>query len=313
MPSSPGSARLAFSAPHMMETFLNRDQAAACCSCADSVARSHSILTLHNFATAEEVAVLKAEALAAAHARDQADANSDESARRTEQLICEMRAAYIKAGQPWRTRTAVPSGSDAATHRLQVEMTLAGPGQALCDALLLRALSQIDEQLVQDLFGDCTTSSPGTVAKNPQLTFSTNEPAINVYFRGDSFKVHEDKHALTVLVPLSSADSEFEGGGTAFWSHADARPAKYDLGPPTMVLRPPAGAALLWGGNVTHAGLPVQSGQRCVFVASFSPKESPAAAAAKRTATEGQASPTSRASAASSASHRRMAEILSGR
>ena len=37
-----------------------------------------------------------------------------------------------------------------------------------------------------------------------------------------------------------------------------------------MVLAPPAGTALLFGGDVTHAGQPVAAGQRAVFVASFS-------------------------------------------
>ena len=82
---------------------------------------------------------------------------------------------------------------------------------------------------------------------------------------------------MTVLVPLSGG-ADFEGGGTAFWSALDTessrRPggSRADLPAPTMVLRPPAGAALLFGGDVTHAGVPVQSGQRCIFVASFSPK-----------------------------------------
>ena len=35
---------------------------------------------------------------------------------------------------------------------------------------------------------------------------------------------------------------------------------------------PPAGTALLFGGHVTHAGMPVTAGERAVFVASFSPR-----------------------------------------
>ena len=41
-------------------------------------------------------------------------------------------------------------------------------------------------------------------------------------------------------------------------------------GPPTAVLRPPLGTAILFGGDVTHAGLPVEAGTRAVLVASFS-------------------------------------------
>ena len=38
------------------------------------------------------------------------------------------------------------------------------------------------------------------------------------------------------------------------------------------MLQPPAGTALLFGGEVTHGALPVTSGERIVFVASFTPK-----------------------------------------
>ena len=302
----------------MAETFLNKDAAAACSSCAESFARGHSILTLRHLASAEEVAVLKAEAIGAAHAR-MVEASSEASVRELERRIVAMRAAYIKADQPWRTSTPLVShgGAAASRHRMQIEHSLTAPGQALCDALLLRALSLLEAQLVHDLFGDCTTDSD-TCVHNPQLAFSTNEPAINVYNSGGHFKPHEDNHALTILLPLSAASADFEGGGTAFWSTRDAGPGgsinARTMGAPTMVLRPPAGAALLWGGacthgmrtmyaacalcyvlpcicpgsvttavcypgyhpsgSVTHAGLPVKSGQRCVLVASFSPRTS---------------------------------------
>ena len=92
-----------------------------------------------------------------------------------------------------------------------------------------------------------------------------------------------------MLLPLTSAeeddDSEegrasfgFTGGGTACWSTADRGPerSRADSGAaPTFTLTPAAGTALLWGGDVTHAGLPVTSGVRTVFVASFSPHAVP--------------------------------------
>ena len=243
----------------MAETFLNKDAAAACSSCAESFARGHSILTLRHLASAEEVAVLKAEAIGAAHER-MVEASSEASVRELERRIVAMRAAYIKADQPWRTSTPLVShgGAAASRHRMQIEHSLTAPGQALCDALLLRALSLLEAQLVHDLFGDCTTDSD-TCVHNPQLAFSTNEPAINVYNSGGHFKPHEDNHALTILVPLSAASADFEGGGTAFWSTRDAGPGgsinARTMGAPTMVLRPPAGAALLWGGACTD-GMP---------------------------------------------------------
>lgn len=42
--------------------------------------------------------------------------------------------------------------------------------------------------------------------------------------------------------------------------------------PPQHVLKPPAGTAILFGGDVTHAGLPVLEGTRHLFVMSFSLK-----------------------------------------
>ena len=91
--------------------------------------------------------------------------------------------------------------------------------------------------------------------------------------------------ALTFLLPLTCPTRSFSGGGTGFWSaaaeargggrgeadmlddnKANARPD----GPPTAILRPPLGTAILFGGDVTHAGMPVEAGTRAVLVASFS-------------------------------------------
>jgi len=99
------------------------------------------------------------------------------------------------------------------------------------------------------------------------FSFSGHEPAINVYTAGGQFEPHEDKHMLTVLVPLSSLDA-FEGGGTGFWSE-DAPRVGGPGGAPSLELRPEPGTALLWTGQVTHAGLPVLAGKRHVFVCSF--------------------------------------------
>jgi hypothetical protein len=90
--------------------------------------------------------------------------------------------------------------------------------------------------------------------------------------RGGEFYAHQDHQALTVLVPLSEPHS-FEGGGTGFWAAAPdaaSREAADRHAPPTLVLKPPAGDALLFAGSVTHAGMPVRAGERIVLVASFS-------------------------------------------
>ena len=57
--------------------------------------------------------------------------------------------------------------------------------------------------------------------------------------------------------------------GTGFWAQGSLG---HRVEAPATVLRPPAGTALLFGGHVTHAGMPVTAGERAVFVASFSPR-----------------------------------------
>ena len=71
---------------------------------------------------------------------------------------------------------------------------------------------------------------------------------------------------------LDAMIADFEGGGTAFWRPEHYSDARRGRAEPAIVLKPAAGAALLFGGEVTHAGKPVHRGTRCVFVASFSPK-----------------------------------------
>jgi len=121
-----------------------------------------------------------------------------------------------------------------------------------------------------------------------ELEWSEGEPAINVYTAGGGFGAHKDHMALTFILPLTCPTRGFSGGGTGFWSaeaeargsygggrdeaemlddnKANARPD----GPPTAILRPPLGTAILFGGDVTHAGMPVEDGTRAVLVASFS-------------------------------------------
>ena len=83
-------------------------------------------------------------------------------------------------------------------------------------------------------------------------------------------RAHDMPPQHTIRSPLPHAS-----GGTAFWSERDAgsqRSRAEAGGAPTLVLVPPAGSALVFGGTVTHAGIPVITGRRLVFVASFSPK-----------------------------------------
>ena len=101
-----------------------------------------------------------------------------------------------------------------------------------------------------------------------KLIWASREPAVNVYGPGGEFKPHTDGHALTVLVPLNSPH-HFTGGGTAFWSPDCLKPPKVE--PPGLSVIAAAGSALIFSGQLMHAGLPVGSGERAVFVASFSP------------------------------------------
>ena len=77
-------------------------------------------------------------------------------------------------------------------------------------------------------------------------------------------------------MPLTSQGAAFQGGGIAFWrpserADEDDDGQRHVSGPPVVTLAPPAGAALLFGGQATHAAQPVTSGERCVFVGSFTP------------------------------------------
>jgi len=101
------------------------------------------------------------------------------------------------------------------------------------------------------------------------LEWSEGEPAINVYEADGYFGAHKDRMALSVLIPLTSPMGDFVGGGTGFWA-GNRQVSENPQGPPDLVLKPPPGSALIFGGDVTHAGMPVIQGYRSVFVCSFS-------------------------------------------
>ena len=160
----------------------------------------------------------------------------------------------------------------------------------LCDTILRRALGRVPLLVGKQLGhepGAAAETSAGhaiwrSVIGNNNLNLSDGEPAINVYRVGGCFKPHEDKMALTVLVPLSDAASgAFEGGGTAFWSTEDPGSLRCANGghiassqapsvPPTLIVQAAAGTALVFTGTVTHAALAVVAGERTILVASFS-------------------------------------------
>ena len=147
-------------------------------------------------------------------------------------------------------------------------VNLDGRSHALANIILTRALYNLEvlrPDLAAEIFADAEDCC------DLWFRFSGEEPMLNRYIPGGNFDAHQDGHALTVLVPLSTPDVDFEGGGTAFWSErtigTDSKSAHSF--PPSLVCRPKAGTALFWRGHLTHAGLPVTKGLRHVFVASF--------------------------------------------
>mmetsp|Transcript_41269 Transcript_41269/g.54268 ORF Transcript_41269/g.54268 Transcript_41269/m.54268 type:complete len:317 (+) Transcript_41269:84-1034(+) len=167
-----------------------------------------------------------------------------------------------------------------------------------CDEMLLRALDHLDDN-IPSIYDYLFKPSSEWASRQPlnaqleqpevppaeyladtcdglrelymmgELEWSEGEPAINVYETTGYFGAHKDHLALTVLIPLTSPMSDFTGGGTGFWAgnrEVDENP----YNPPDVVLKPPPGSALIFGGDVTHAGMPVEGGYRSVFVCSFS-------------------------------------------
>lgn len=166
----------------------------------------------------------------------------------------------------------LPSVEAAARCRLRgtaCAAPLPPAADAMATALLLRAMEFVDAEL-HSIVSCCFGAADSTLREmraQGGLEYSHREPAVNVYSQGGEFLAHKDHQHLTVLLPLSSPDDDFAGGGTGFWAQ-DARGHRVEA--PSVVLRPPAGSAMLFGGSATHAGLPVATGERVVLVASFS-------------------------------------------
>ena len=183
----------------------------------------------------------------------------------------EVLASYERKLQP-RERIPVAASSEARCLHARLHARLLS---------LIEAWPGDELRWATDLFGQDSGLSEMT------FRYSAGEPAINIYTVGGEFAPHTDEEHLTMLMPLSGG---FEGGGTAFWgvtshlrpdvgvdglsmeermrAHAD----RTNWLPPRRVLKPPAGTAILFGGDVTHAGLPVLEGTRHLFVMSFSLK-----------------------------------------
>jgi len=252
------------------EWYVNELEAAAM-TADESLECSHSVFTITEVANMAECAAIASAAIAAA---------DRERATRASGPSHDLQGLQID-GKDGKIRGRVIDLVDTET-------------QVLCDAILVRAGEALSERLPQVLprmFG------PGALATsilfNTELIFSPGEPALNVYTSDPAgchtgaggFDAHEDKQSLTLLVPLSTCrdiagamtTGDFDSGGTAFWTRADASgvrgAANHPPSEPKVVLQPEPGTAIVFGGKLTHAGRPVLGGQRCVLVASFSARE----------------------------------------
>ncbi len=229
------------------EIFIN-PSASYTANATEATANGSSLLHLHALATPSECRTLLEEGTSAAD--EEFEAQTRPSAK---------------------YRETVP-----ARVRMPVERILHTRELQLCDTLLRRALARLAKdapQLCQRQMGPAINRC-SRILGNRELIFSDGEPAINVYRAGGEFKPHEDKMSMTILVPLSdSASGAFTGGGTAFWSEIVSEPdrSRAQGRPPSFVVHALAGSALVFTGSVTHGAMPVLSGERAVFVASFGP------------------------------------------
>lgn len=158
----------------------------------------------------------------------------------------------------------IAAAERAATTKTPCADPLPDDVDQLLHKILKRIARRIDDEMpsiIRELFHNKQLAT-----QLDKLHFSSREPAINVYTAGGEFLAHKDSQALTVLIPLSSPE-QFTGGGTAFWGQ-DSRGHRVEE--PSIILKPEKGTAMLFGGSVTHAGIPVENGCRAVFVASFS-------------------------------------------
>ena len=136
-------------------------------------------------------------------------------------------------------------------------------------ARVCHILDRHHKPMIESLFGNKDKMSLLQLFQSDLLSFSSREPAINVYTKHGEFRPHTDGQKLTMLIPLSSKH-EYSSQGTAFWSPESRGPR---IDPPSTTIRPDCGGVpILFVGHVLHSGLPIKHGERIVYVASFSLK-----------------------------------------
>lgn len=236
---------------------------------AERIQQGQSVIVLHNIVSPQECRDLAERCIQTAQDVHRSELEHHTSTTSNEQpTLVRMPCQAAARRATWDKITCANPLPDYIDYRVQQIL------QSVCQAIdaNLPSLPQqlFDTRSLKQLLNESSSSA------NPNedaLVFSAREPAINVYSApGGEFLPHKDGETLTVLLPLSSPGSDFQGGGTAFWSGGvDAAASSSSAGSGSGVtLKPVAGTALLFGGSVTHAGLPVTEGKRVVLVCSLS-------------------------------------------
>ena len=97
--------------------------------------------------------------------------------------------------------------------------------RSVCDDVLLRAIAlaesalpEISVRLGHGLANELRANNHSQpIITSPLLTFTHNEPAINLYTAGGEFAAHRDLQMLTVLIALTDAESCEGGGPSGSW------------------------------------------------------------------------------------------------
>mmetsp|Transcript_96566 Transcript_96566/g.171687 ORF Transcript_96566/g.171687 Transcript_96566/m.171687 type:complete len:355 (+) Transcript_96566:97-1161(+) len=199
-----------------------------------SLFHCNSVLVLPNFLTKAECHVLM----------DAADQASSSSVTREGCEAKRMRSSYTSSGQGLSRLPLCNLNSEA---------------QLLSTSLLCDKLLTFFEQHLPDLARQLFGQAEG-LAKM-KFAFPWAEPAVNRYTQGGDFGPHTDLQAVTINVVLSDPGA-FTGGGTVFWPQGSLDEL--------TLLRPQQGTAVLFHGQLKHAGREVTSGVRHLYVASFS-------------------------------------------
>lgn len=235
---------------------------------AERIQQGQSVIMLHNIVSTQECRDLAERCIQTAqdvHRSELEHHTTDNNNNEQPTLLVRMPCQAAARRAAWDKITCAKPLPEYIDYRVLQIL------QSVCQAIDAN-LPSVPERLFDTAQLGPLLAQSASSATNPEedaLVFSAREPAINVYSApGGEFLPHKDGETLTVLLPLSSPGTDFQGGGTAFWSGgAGASSSNADS---SITLKPMAGTALLFGGSVTHAGLPVTEGKRVVLVCSLS-------------------------------------------